>query len=232
MGRLARDAGLGKTSVADHLNTLEAKGWVVRDRPSTEAAMKSHERTRYRLVIPDPVREADSPPVREADRSGRRTGGGPGGGQDPVREADTTSTSSISSSISSPPVGTRSREEEAVTDEKPEPPTSVTAPLFDTTQAVAGYERPRLAADDWRPTTREFEDALVDFPDLGKVDKPGVKRLTREALDTLADLPRPPDFALAATDRTSRDHRRVHGFWRSYVENHVHEYKPTPWYEK
>lgn len=169
LARIASDTGLGKTAVTDHLNLLEREGWVVRDRPATEGAIRSHERTRYRLTLPHPVREADSPPVREADRvgapdgtlSGRRTGGSPGGGQDPVRDADTTSTSSISSSISvvSPSV---TREEDDVMDGEAatEQEANFVPPALEEGEALPGMFKRALL----QPVAEEFKDWTPDRP--------------------------------------------------------------------
>lgn len=48
---LARETGLGRSTVAEHLALLEAGGWLVRDRPD-DAAMARGERTRYKLMTP------------------------------------------------------------------------------------------------------------------------------------------------------------------------------------
>lgn len=48
---LARETGLGRSTVAEHLALLEAGGWLVRDRPD-DAAMARGERTRYKLTTP------------------------------------------------------------------------------------------------------------------------------------------------------------------------------------
>jgi DNA-binding transcriptional ArsR family regulator len=88
---LARETGLGKSTVAAHLAALETAGWVVRHRPY-EAAMARGERTRYRLTVPgaggDPVPLLDTPGTTEGlplSRSGtgvvqERDGGSPGAG--------------------------------------------------------------------------------------------------------------------------------------------------------
>lgn len=57
---LARETGLGRSTVAAHLRTLEADGWVVRTRPTTASALAQGERTRYQLKVP-----ADASPVAE-----------------------------------------------------------------------------------------------------------------------------------------------------------------------
>ena len=69
--------GLGRGTVAVHLNHLEAAGWVRRIRPTTAASYGGNERTRYGLIVPAgvPVDEVQNTP------SGSRTG--------VVREPDT-----------------------------------------------------------------------------------------------------------------------------------------------
>lgn len=85
LSTLVELTGLGRGTVADHLNRLEAAGWVRRIRPTTAASYAGHQRTRYALVVPAgvPVEEVQNTP------SGSRTS--PGAGRDPVREPDGTS---------------------------------------------------------------------------------------------------------------------------------------------
>lgn len=49
---LASETGLDESTVKRYLNALEAGGWLVRTRPTAEAARLRGERTRYRLAIP------------------------------------------------------------------------------------------------------------------------------------------------------------------------------------
>jgi len=49
---LARETGLNESTVKRHLNALESAGWLVRTRPTIEAARLTGERTRYRLALP------------------------------------------------------------------------------------------------------------------------------------------------------------------------------------
>lgn len=49
---LARETGLDKSTVRRHLDLLEEAQWVVRMRPTEEAARREGERTRYRLRVP------------------------------------------------------------------------------------------------------------------------------------------------------------------------------------
>lgn len=75
---LSRETGLGRSTVAEHLNALEAAGWVERVRPDVTAARLLGERTGYKLLIPpgavrptlgdDPVVPQADPAVREPDR--------------------------------------------------------------------------------------------------------------------------------------------------------------------
>lgn len=55
---LARETGLNESTVKRHLNTLEAEGWLVRSRPTIEAARLHGERTRYRLTMPQGAESA------------------------------------------------------------------------------------------------------------------------------------------------------------------------------
>ncbi|GAA2361001.1 hypothetical protein Cme02nite_38470 [Catellatospora methionotrophica] len=59
---LARQTGLGRSTVAQHLLSLEETKWVVRDRPEVAAARANGERTCYRLTVP-----AGAPVVQELD---------------------------------------------------------------------------------------------------------------------------------------------------------------------
>jgi len=56
---ISDETGLNKATVVRHLDTLEDAGWVVRAKPSLEAARLRGERTRYRLTIPDLVAQSD-----------------------------------------------------------------------------------------------------------------------------------------------------------------------------
>lgn len=49
---LARETGLGKSTVKVHLASLEESGWIVRIRPDAKAQWNG-ERTRYRLALPE-----------------------------------------------------------------------------------------------------------------------------------------------------------------------------------
>lgn len=63
---LARETGLGRSTVAEYLKVLEERKWVVRTRPSVGDAMGEGRRTRYQLMNPDSpgaelVQEVDGP---------------------------------------------------------------------------------------------------------------------------------------------------------------------------
>lgn len=49
---LAKETGLGRSTVASHLATLEREGWIIRTRPETSAALAHGERTKYQLLVP------------------------------------------------------------------------------------------------------------------------------------------------------------------------------------
>jgi DNA-binding transcriptional ArsR family regulator len=49
---LARETGLGRSTVTTHLRALEAAGWIVRTKPTTAEALGQYERTRYQLRVP------------------------------------------------------------------------------------------------------------------------------------------------------------------------------------
>jgi DNA-binding transcriptional ArsR family regulator len=74
---LARETGLGRSTVAAHLAALEEAGWVVRDRPETAEALGQYERTRYQLKVPatEPSPAADL--VQEMDQEPSAGGGLP-----------------------------------------------------------------------------------------------------------------------------------------------------------
>jgi DNA-binding transcriptional ArsR family regulator len=82
---LARETGLGRSTVAEHLAALEEGGWVTRIRPDVAAAQLLGERTQYKLTAPKPaplVQQKDQV-VQESDQ-----GGSPGAGPDLVQEPD------------------------------------------------------------------------------------------------------------------------------------------------
>ncbi|GIH07384.1 hypothetical protein Rhe02_54510 [Rhizocola hellebori] len=58
--QIAEWTGLGKATVARHLDLLEESGWLERERPSIEAARSEHAKTNYRLSIGH-VSERDMP---------------------------------------------------------------------------------------------------------------------------------------------------------------------------
>ncbi|MGI5232883.1 hypothetical protein [Actinoallomurus sp. CA-142502] len=76
---LVQETGLGRGTVAEHLNRLEADGWLKRTRPTTREALKQHARTGYTI----------SAPVRLLDQSESRTS--PGAGRGDEKPQDTTS---------------------------------------------------------------------------------------------------------------------------------------------
>lgn len=56
---LVRMTGLARSTVAYHLNRLEAAGWLVRKRPTLQEARTKHARTRYALRVPKLVRTSN-----------------------------------------------------------------------------------------------------------------------------------------------------------------------------
>jgi DNA-binding transcriptional ArsR family regulator len=62
--RLAKETGLGRSTVTTHLRALEAAGWIVRTKPTTAEALGQYERTRYQLCVPasEPMPVADLVP--------------------------------------------------------------------------------------------------------------------------------------------------------------------------
>ena len=52
IARIAKWSRQSEASVKRNLNTLEASGWLVRRRPTIEAARREHARTQYALTIP------------------------------------------------------------------------------------------------------------------------------------------------------------------------------------
>jgi DNA-binding transcriptional ArsR family regulator len=63
---LARETGLGRSTVTTHLRALEAAGWIVRTKPTTAEALGQWERTRYQLRVPAAVAAALVPGPDEA----------------------------------------------------------------------------------------------------------------------------------------------------------------------
>lgn len=74
---LARETGLGRSTVAEHLSKLEEAGWLKRSQPS-KLAQGMQERTCYFLKLPDHI-------AQEEDFSS------PGAGLDPVQEPESPS---------------------------------------------------------------------------------------------------------------------------------------------
>lgn len=87
---LTRFTGLARSTVATHLNMLEEKGWLKRDKPTVPEAWGAKVRTRYFVQVPTSPGDGL---VQEADQSGSRTS--PGGGPDLVREPDCTSPGAV-----------------------------------------------------------------------------------------------------------------------------------------
>lgn len=84
---LSRETGLGRSTVARHLDELERDGWVERLRPDVEAARLKGERTRYRLLVPSTA--VGPGVVPEGDQVvPERDQGSPGAGLDLVPERD------------------------------------------------------------------------------------------------------------------------------------------------
>ncbi len=65
VGVLARETGLSKRAVQAHLLRLEEAGWITRKRPATAEAMWRGDRVRYRLSLPDSVRDAAAEVAQE-----------------------------------------------------------------------------------------------------------------------------------------------------------------------
>ncbi|MFD8556646.1 winged helix-turn-helix domain-containing protein [Streptosporangium canum] len=83
--KLVAETGLGRSTVAEHLNALERDGWLDRRRPTTKEAMADRARTGYRLKVPASVlAELEEEPVQEPDQSESRTSPGAG----PVEQED------------------------------------------------------------------------------------------------------------------------------------------------
>lgn len=168
--RLAKDSGQGRSTTARALNRLEADGWVVRDRPETEAAIRSHERTRYRLGIPSTESRSGTGVVPERDgvegtqsRSG--TGGSPALGRGVVPERDTTSTSSITSSISSVVTSVVGEQEEEKNEKNEDATEDVTKRWTWEDETYARKRNPALTVADL--------DTIADLAESVSERKPG-----------------------------------------------------------
>lgn len=92
---LARETGLGRSTIAEHLDRLERGGWITRSRPDVAAARSKGDRTCYRLTKPEGaelVQETDyqgAEVVQETDQGGPGAGlASPGDGLDLVQELD------------------------------------------------------------------------------------------------------------------------------------------------
>lgn len=81
---LARETGLGRSTVAEHLASLESGGWLKRVRPDVAAARIRGDRTCYRMTLPKGTKVVQEPDylVQEPD------GGSPGAGLGVVQEPD------------------------------------------------------------------------------------------------------------------------------------------------
>lgn len=100
---LATATGLARSTVAKHLDALETAGWLVRTRPTVDAARRDHERTRYRLVVP-----VDNPPelVRQPDQASPAHGPGWSASRtELVRQPDTRHTENSQPVAVVPPCG-------------------------------------------------------------------------------------------------------------------------------
>lgn len=100
---LARETSLHESSVKRSLKSLEAGGWVVRERPTIEAARTRGERTRYTLTVPGGLIESPGAGITESpdQGSGSATDGLT---ESPIKEEDRSSSdhSSDPSSSSKP----------------------------------------------------------------------------------------------------------------------------------
>lgn len=59
MNTLLAATGMSKGSMLNHLNRLEADGWIVRDRPDVKKARAEHARTHYFLALPSGARRTE-----------------------------------------------------------------------------------------------------------------------------------------------------------------------------
>lgn len=79
LGTLEEATGLARKTVRQHLNVLEERKWLARDRPDPELARTAHARTHYALLIPAGARGSETlglgaevPQPRGAETPGKR----------------------------------------------------------------------------------------------------------------------------------------------------------------
>lgn len=115
LSELATATGLGRSTVANHLNVLEATAWLTRDRPEVAAARSEGARTAYTVHVGSPVAGLPSSPgaglvpERDHQNSGKSdirqsysgTTGSPGAGHIPI--SPTTTNKNTSSRPASDP---------------------------------------------------------------------------------------------------------------------------------
>lgn len=68
---LVSETGMSRSTLAAHLARAESAGWLTRDAPSKQAALRNHTRTQYALTVPAGIAQDDElQPVPEADTTG------------------------------------------------------------------------------------------------------------------------------------------------------------------
>jgi DNA-binding Lrp family transcriptional regulator len=88
---LAQETGLGEATVKRHLSDMEAAGWIVRNRPTQEAARLTGARTTYRLDVPQgpevsQARAQSEPPMAQPGPTQGPERAQPGPTAGPIKE--------------------------------------------------------------------------------------------------------------------------------------------------
>lgn len=84
---LSRETGLSEASVKRSLTLLEGEGWVIRDRPTLEAARAHGERTRYKLLVPGGLTQSPAIAQGEPTMAHTEPSDSPDGAQGGLRES-------------------------------------------------------------------------------------------------------------------------------------------------
>jgi len=171
--------GMSKGSMLNHLNRLEADGWMVRDRPDVKKARAEHARTHYFLAVPPCARRTEHPGLGQEmtqPRSGDDLAHGQEMTQGKVRsrprprsgadhKSPYESPESQDSSKSEPASG-QQQKKTSTTTAGPNPGDAphladvetICAHLADLLEKASG-ERPKITKRDWRDPARLLLDA-------------------------------------------------------------------------
>ncbi|MET7781519.1 helix-turn-helix domain-containing protein [Streptomyces mirabilis] len=172
LSTLEEATGLTRKTVRTHLDTLEARGWIVRDRPELKKAQVEHARTHYFLALAVEARGSDPlglgeeiPQPRGSDtpakgrRSPRARGGDP-----PKSPYESQNSSSARDSATANNSQQQRKSKPAATGPIPgdaphlEDVEAICNHLADAIQKATG-ERPKITKREWRDPARLMLDA-------------------------------------------------------------------------